>query len=281
MIDHVNEFRFEVQIEGVVVGWFTECTGLTIGREVTAHQEGGVNDYVHYNYSELKLGDTVTFSGTDGVTFLAATGLNFGQAYYVIPFKNTAGDIGMRLAVDLPSAIANSYIDIPVTTVFDNDIITTYFTRDVQTIPTEQFQSGDVVTVFANLAGTIQEFTFTADGNATYDLGTAYSEVAYGQTYGFHIATTPVEAGQQWGSAQLGIKRIDRAGVRVVNTRSYKISTDGYNSEERSWDDPYTGQDIVEVTGNTEFEHIVHIQNDKAEGCFIASLALRGLSNDG
>ncbi len=41
------QFRFKLQIEGITAGWFTECSGLTIEREVIEHTEGGVNDYRH------------------------------------------------------------------------------------------------------------------------------------------------------------------------------------------------------------------------------------------
>jgi phage tail-like protein len=46
-VDPIAGFRFGVEIRGVVQGWFTECSGLTIEREVVEHREGGVNDYVH------------------------------------------------------------------------------------------------------------------------------------------------------------------------------------------------------------------------------------------
>ena len=58
--DPIAKFRFGVEIQGVVVGWFTECGGLSITREVTPYKEGGVNDYVHQlpnrvSYSRITL----------------------------------------------------------------------------------------------------------------------------------------------------------------------------------------------------------------------------------
>lgn len=47
-------FGFGVEIGGSIAGWFTECTGLTIEREVKAHPEGGVNDYVHQLPGRIK-----------------------------------------------------------------------------------------------------------------------------------------------------------------------------------------------------------------------------------
>ncbi len=45
--DLIAKFRYGVEIQGVVVGWFTECSELSLEREVTPYKEGGVNDYVH------------------------------------------------------------------------------------------------------------------------------------------------------------------------------------------------------------------------------------------
>ena len=40
-------FRFLVEIEGLVVGGFKEVSGLQVETEVENIEEGGVNDYVH------------------------------------------------------------------------------------------------------------------------------------------------------------------------------------------------------------------------------------------
>jgi len=40
-------YRFGVEIQGLVVGWFTECSGLSLERTVVPYEEGGVNDRVH------------------------------------------------------------------------------------------------------------------------------------------------------------------------------------------------------------------------------------------
>lgn len=40
------EFSFAVDLEGIVVGWFTECNSLAIERDVISHAEGGVNNYI-------------------------------------------------------------------------------------------------------------------------------------------------------------------------------------------------------------------------------------------
>ncbi|MCB0177581.1 MAG: phage tail protein [Anaerolineae bacterium] len=43
----VAAFRFELRIDGLVAGWFSECGGLTIKRKVEDVLEGGVNHYSH------------------------------------------------------------------------------------------------------------------------------------------------------------------------------------------------------------------------------------------
>lgn len=40
-------YRFGVEIRGLVVGWFAECSGLSFERAVVPYEEGGVNDRVH------------------------------------------------------------------------------------------------------------------------------------------------------------------------------------------------------------------------------------------
>jgi phage tail-like protein len=40
-------FRFLVEIQGLIVGGFSEVTGLQAETEVDTIEEGGVNDYVH------------------------------------------------------------------------------------------------------------------------------------------------------------------------------------------------------------------------------------------
>jgi len=53
--DPIAGFRFGVEIEGATVGWFTECSGLSVERGVFAHKEGGLNAYVH------QLPDRITY----------------------------------------------------------------------------------------------------------------------------------------------------------------------------------------------------------------------------
>ena len=44
--DPIPKYNFIVKIQDTEIGWFTECSGLTVERAVRAQPEGGVNDYV-------------------------------------------------------------------------------------------------------------------------------------------------------------------------------------------------------------------------------------------
>lgn len=45
--DPYHGFNFLVEIEGLLVGGFSECTGLQVETEFHDYREGGVNEYVH------------------------------------------------------------------------------------------------------------------------------------------------------------------------------------------------------------------------------------------
>lgn len=45
--DPMAAFRFGVEIQGILSGLFTECSGLNVERELVEYKEGGTNDYVH------------------------------------------------------------------------------------------------------------------------------------------------------------------------------------------------------------------------------------------
>jgi phage tail-like protein len=46
LVDPTPKYRFVVMLQGKVVAQFTDCSGLTVERDVVARPEGGVNDYV-------------------------------------------------------------------------------------------------------------------------------------------------------------------------------------------------------------------------------------------
>ena len=59
----VGNLAFKVAIDGVTVGRFSECSGLTVEIEVTEHQEGGLNDFVHKLPSRVKYPNLVLKQG--------------------------------------------------------------------------------------------------------------------------------------------------------------------------------------------------------------------------
>lgn len=45
--DPYLNFRFHIEITGLIVAGFSDVTGLQVDIEIEDHQEGGVNDFVH------------------------------------------------------------------------------------------------------------------------------------------------------------------------------------------------------------------------------------------
>lgn len=45
--DPYQAFNFLVEIEGILAGGFSECSGLQVETEFTDYREGGLNEYVH------------------------------------------------------------------------------------------------------------------------------------------------------------------------------------------------------------------------------------------
>jgi phage tail-like protein len=61
--DPVGELRFKVQLPGVDLGRFRECTGLAAEIEVKDYNEGGVNDRVHKLPTRMKYPNLVLKRG--------------------------------------------------------------------------------------------------------------------------------------------------------------------------------------------------------------------------
>ncbi|HXF62543.1 MAG TPA: phage tail protein [Caldilineaceae bacterium] len=66
-LDPAPEFRYYVEIDGLVEGSFIECSGLRMQREVLEVKEGGVNDYTHKlpgrtTYGQITLSKGIMFS---------------------------------------------------------------------------------------------------------------------------------------------------------------------------------------------------------------------------
>ncbi|HEX8920089.1 MAG TPA: phage tail protein [Pyrinomonadaceae bacterium] len=48
LLDPFQGFNFFVEIEGLLVASFSECSGLQVETEVQEYAEGGLNDYTHH-----------------------------------------------------------------------------------------------------------------------------------------------------------------------------------------------------------------------------------------
>ena len=64
--DPIPGFGFALEMGSDIAGWFTACSGLTIEREVKAHPEGGVNDYVHQLPGRIKRSNITLKHGLAG-----------------------------------------------------------------------------------------------------------------------------------------------------------------------------------------------------------------------
>ncbi len=53
-LDPYRAFNFFVEIEGILAGGFSECTGLEVETEIQDYSEGGMNDYVHHFVGRTK-----------------------------------------------------------------------------------------------------------------------------------------------------------------------------------------------------------------------------------
>jgi phage tail-like protein len=61
--DPFQVFNFFVEIEGIIAGGFSECSGLQVECETHAYREGGVNDFEHTFVGPVKSGPLVLKRG--------------------------------------------------------------------------------------------------------------------------------------------------------------------------------------------------------------------------
>lgn len=65
-LDPAVSFNFSVEIDGITVGWFTECSHITLERQATPQRAGGVNDYVHQLPGPVKWANVTLKRGLAG-----------------------------------------------------------------------------------------------------------------------------------------------------------------------------------------------------------------------
>ncbi len=61
--DPMLSFKFHIQIDQIIEGFFMECTGLSVEREVESYKEGGVNGYEHKLPGRIKYGNVTLKRG--------------------------------------------------------------------------------------------------------------------------------------------------------------------------------------------------------------------------
>lgn len=246
------------------------------------------DDFIFTKESDFLLGDEVIFNQpTFPGTTIGTSNINKGQSYYAIPYTSGVNfQVGIRLALSYADALTNTYMDITqlIAKLVHNDepdIIMSHV-KILRYLPIKHIPEGSLVQVTYEDAGVIKTLEHKKlFGEEVIDLGITSTYAFYGIGFEFHIATMPIEAGQQWGSSQIGIKRPDRVSVRYYKSYSFLIGTDGYNEEEEVFDGPETGRADIAITANSEYDSIIHIRNTKIEPCYIMNMTIRGLSNDG
>lgn len=83
--DPYQVFNFLIEIEGILTGGFSECSGLQVETETEQYPEGGVNDYVHHFIGRTKYPPLILKHGLTQIPGLwlwyqeVAQGINQGK----------------------------------------------------------------------------------------------------------------------------------------------------------------------------------------------------------
>ena len=62
-VEEIISSRFAVEIDGLVVAYFKECSGLTAEIQIETYREGGLNDFEHKLPGVATYGNLVLKSG--------------------------------------------------------------------------------------------------------------------------------------------------------------------------------------------------------------------------
>jgi len=94
-LDPAAEFRFYVEVDGLLEGAFIECSGMKAEREMIKVNEGGVNSYAHHlpgrvTYSDITLRKGVMFSTAlwDWFLYGAQKGYGLKRAITIIQYSS-------------------------------------------------------------------------------------------------------------------------------------------------------------------------------------------------
>ena len=112
------------------------------------------------------------------------------------------------------------------------------------------------------------------------------SVVYLGKAVESMIKLMPVEAGQQFGSAQSGIKRVDRVVTRYYKSYSYVVGEDSskYKDDEiivSEGTDAEIGIERSNISASQGLEQVIFLSNSKPEPLTVLSMTVRGVTNDG
>jgi hypothetical protein len=130
-----------------------------------------------------------------------------------------------------------------------------------------------------------QTSTLNAAGEFTIPATAGPLSVIYGLPNEALVRSLPIQGGNQWGSTDMSIKRIDAVQTRLIDSYSCKVQvTNSSLEEEIVVTDTYSlgdGRFRVTVDGSSEEDIIIDISNDKIEPLTITSTTYRGVANDG
>ena len=143
------------------------------------------------------------------------------------------------------------------------------------------------VDISGNLIAPLSKISVDSSGEFPYIITDTGNSIVYGQSKKGNICLMPVEAGQQWGSGQAAIKRVDTLLPRLYKTYSFKVKEYSSNFDDEvivfdtDTNEPYTGLYRHPVDSTPNMEQVLCISNDRPEPFTVLSLTLRGQANDG
>lgn len=149
-------------------------------------------------------------------------------------------------------------------------------------------EEGDEVCFVENDANGNVGFA-TLDAQKEFQTSEPINDVVVGFCYKSTVCPMSIEAGQQWGSAQMGVKRVDTVSTRFLKSFSYKIrEVNSQFIEEQNLAQttltgvtPFTGAHEVKLSASPAREQIICVENERPEPFAVLGMSFRGLSNDG
>ncbi|MBW4668232.1 MAG: phage tail protein [Cyanomargarita calcarea GSE-NOS-MK-12-04C] len=101
-LDPFHAFNFLIEIEGILVGGFSECSGLEVETEYYDYREGGVNEYVHRFIGPTKYQPLVLKHGLTVINGLWTWHQEVTQAIDTGTFKRRNGTVYLLSKQKIP-----------------------------------------------------------------------------------------------------------------------------------------------------------------------------------